>query len=199
MTTPTPDLNALLGSRICHDLISPLGAIGNGVELLQMTGLTDSAELSLITESVENANARIRLFRVAFGAASPDDMMPRSEITTILGAIAVGKRIEFDWQVNGDVSRDVGRLVFLLFLCCETAMPRGGQMKITRSHTGDWTVHVISDRLRIEPQIWAQLSEDALAALTAAEVHFPLANMAATQLGRQISVDTTPASLTLRF
>jgi len=42
MTTTTlldRDLNALLGSRICHDLISPLGAIGNGVELLTMSGL----------------------------------------------------------------------------------------------------------------------------------------------------------------
>jgi len=63
-------LNDLIGSRICHDLISPLGAIGNGVELLTMSGTSTAPEISLIAESVENANARIRFFRIAFGAAS---------------------------------------------------------------------------------------------------------------------------------
>ena len=48
---------ALLGSRICHDLISPIGAISNGVELMQMSGADSSPELALISESVESANA----------------------------------------------------------------------------------------------------------------------------------------------
>jgi histidine phosphotransferase ChpT len=64
-----PDLAALIGSRICHDLISPIGAIGNGVELLLMEASGKGPELSLISESVAAANARIRFFRVAFGAA----------------------------------------------------------------------------------------------------------------------------------
>jgi histidine phosphotransferase ChpT len=63
------ELTSLIGSRICHDLISPLGAIGNGVELLAMSEVAKGPEMSLIAESVENANARIRFFRVAFGAA----------------------------------------------------------------------------------------------------------------------------------
>ena len=58
--TDQTDLSALLGSRICHDLISPIGAIGNGVELLMMEGGTPSPELVLIAESVAAANARIR-------------------------------------------------------------------------------------------------------------------------------------------
>ena len=63
------DLTALVGSRICHDLISPLGAIGNGLELLQLSGLPQGPEWALIAESVENASARIRFFRIAYGAA----------------------------------------------------------------------------------------------------------------------------------
>ena len=55
-----PDLAALIGSRICHDLISPIGAIGNGVELMMMDGTAKTPELALIAESVANANARIR-------------------------------------------------------------------------------------------------------------------------------------------
>ena len=67
MTQDAIELNDLIGSRICHDLISPLGAIGNGVELLTMSGMTEVPEMTLISESVENANARIRFFRIAFG------------------------------------------------------------------------------------------------------------------------------------
>ena len=55
-----PDLTALLGSRICHDLISPIGAISNGVELLLMDNVAKGPEMTLIAESVANANARIR-------------------------------------------------------------------------------------------------------------------------------------------
>ena len=74
------DISALVSSRICHDLVSPLGAIGNGVELLGMSGAPEGPELQLINESVENANARLRFFRIAFGAASADQVISRSEI-----------------------------------------------------------------------------------------------------------------------
>ena len=80
---PNRDLSSLVGSRICHDLISPIGAIGNGVELLQMAPRDSAAELDLITDSVDNAAARIRFFRVAFGAAG-DQMMGRAEVISIL-------------------------------------------------------------------------------------------------------------------
>ena len=54
------NLSALIGSRICHDLISPIGAINNGLELLGMTTRQAGPEMALISESVENAAARIR-------------------------------------------------------------------------------------------------------------------------------------------
>lgn len=54
---PNRDLSSLVGSRICHDLISPIGAIGNGVELLHMAPRDSAAELDLITDSVGNAAA----------------------------------------------------------------------------------------------------------------------------------------------
>lgn len=57
------NLAALIGSRICHDLISPIGAINNGLELLGMSDTPEGPELELISESVGNASARIRFFR----------------------------------------------------------------------------------------------------------------------------------------
>ena len=54
------NLSALVGSRICHDLICPIHAIGNGVELLIMEGHPQSPEISLISKSVTNANTLIQ-------------------------------------------------------------------------------------------------------------------------------------------
>lgn len=59
------DLNlaALIGSRICHDLISPIGAINNGLELLGMSGnRMEGPEIDLIGQSVQNASARASAF-----------------------------------------------------------------------------------------------------------------------------------------
>jgi histidine phosphotransferase ChpT len=94
--TERPDLSALIGSRICHDLISPIGAIGNGVELMLMDGGAKSPELALISESVANANARIRFFRIAFGAAGGDTRIARTEVHTVLTEITKGSRLQID-------------------------------------------------------------------------------------------------------
>ncbi len=125
------DLNALIGSRICHDLISPLGAIGNGVELLTMSGAVAVPEVALIAESVDNANARIRFFRVAFGAARTGVDMGRPEIVSILDAVFEGGRLSVDWQVEGDCRRMDVKLTFLLVQCLEAALPWGGAVTVS--------------------------------------------------------------------
>ena len=92
-----PDLAALIASRICHDLISPIGAIGNGVELLAMEPGAVRPEMALISESVANANARIRFFRISFGAASGDQRIARSEVMSVLTDLTRGGRVSYAW------------------------------------------------------------------------------------------------------
>jgi histidine phosphotransferase ChpT len=126
-------LNSLLASRICHDLISPLGAIGNGVELLAMSGVAAGPELSLITESVANANARIRFFRVAFGPASPGQTIGRAEIVDILPTMTRSGRQTLSWQAaDTEFDRRETKLAFLCIGCLEAAMPWGGKITVTR-------------------------------------------------------------------
>lgn len=96
MTANPADLAALIGSRICHDLISPIGAIGNGVELLAMTGAA-GPEVALIAESVAAANARIRFFRIAFGAAPADQRIGAPEVRSILDDLSRGGRFRWGW------------------------------------------------------------------------------------------------------
>ena len=68
ITLSGPDLAALLCSRVCHDVISPVGAINNGLELLDEGGTDDDA-LDLIRTSALNASVRLKFARLAFGAS----------------------------------------------------------------------------------------------------------------------------------
>src|SRR5690606_27339952 len=77
-------LAALLASRMCHDLVSPLGAIGNGLELLEMYGAAAGPEHALIADSVAAAGARLRLFRLAFGHAGDGQRLPVAELRELL-------------------------------------------------------------------------------------------------------------------
>ncbi len=78
ITLDSLDLAALLCSRVCHDLISPAGAIVNGIEVLEESKdeETKTFAIDLIKKSARKASARLQFCRIAFGAAAP--LEPRS-------------------------------------------------------------------------------------------------------------------------
>lgn len=194
-----PDLTALVGSRICHDLISPLGAIGNGVELLSLTGAQQTPEMALIEESVQNANARIRFFRVAYGGATSDQSLSRSEITATLLAAARGGRISYLWDVPGDQSRVEVRIAFLLLQCLEAAMPMGGDIKVTRE-TATWHILAEGERLRIDEPLWDSLTNSrARVNFSAAQVQFALLPDILAEAERVLSVAIGASEISISF
>ena len=193
------DLAALISSRICHDLISPIGAIGNGVELLQMDGAAQSPELALIAESVASANARIRYFRVAFGAASGDQRIARTEVMSILTDISRGGRLSYAWTSAADLPRREVRLVFLLLQCVESATAYGGRVQVDRDATG-WTIRATATRLKIDPPLWEALSEGrAPAEIGAGQVHFALVPEEVRRLGLTLVSEVREASIRFSF
>jgi histidine phosphotransferase ChpT len=195
----TPDFPALIASRICHDLISPIGAIGNGVELLTMEqGGTARPEFALIAASVANANARIRLFRIAFGAATGDQRIARNEVLSILTDLGHAGRVTHAWTSQGDLARREVRLVFLLLLCLESVLPYGGRVEVIQSGTF-WTISAEAQRTRIDPGLWALLTEpDAVAPVEAGQVHFALVGRDLARLGRTLHAEIGPTFLRLR-
>jgi histidine phosphotransferase ChpT len=196
MTNKT-DLAALLGSRICHDLISPIGAIGNGVELLMMEGGVPSPELTLIAESVAAANARIRFFRVAFGLSGSEQRMGRPEIAKILADNSQGARVSLDWKPSHDVARAEVKLAFLAILCCESALAYGGRVTITHEDE-KWHVTATAERLRVDPALWDSLS-DPSTPLTPAQVHFALFAAEAATQKRRLLTEITETTIHLGF
>ena len=194
------ELNALIGSRICHDLISPLGAIGNGVELLAMTGAETTPEITLITESVENANARIRYFRVAFGAASPGTMIGNAEVRSILGDLfKQTSRIAVDWRVSDDISRAETKLAFLIILCFENALPWGGKVLVTRTG-GRWNLMGSGDRLKIDERLWDVVANpQSDTKLNASDVQFALVQPAARAIERRVTTIIKENAISVSF
>ena len=194
------DLATLVGSRICHDLISPIGAIGNGVELMGMAGTTGlTEEMALISGSVEDASARIRFFRIAFGSAKSQGLVARREIRSILRAVGNSSRSSVDWQIAEDSSRERVQIAFLALQCLESAMPLGGE--VTVSEDGSlWTLHATGPRLTPDPDLWAGLLNPALLPqISPAKVQLALLPEVLREAGLKIETDLSDARLGIRI
>lgn len=193
------DLAALLGSRICHDLISPIGAIGNGLELLMMDTGTHGPEMALISESVGHANARIRFFRVAFGAAAGEQRLGRSEVASIITDMTRGGRLAIEWNTGTDLARGEVKIAFLLLMCLESAMAYGGKITVTVDG-GRWHIIGEAPKLRLDASLWAMLADPtADPEITPAVVHFPLAAEEITRRQYRLSAELGQTTIKLSF
>lgn len=199
MTSNVVELNDLIGSRICHDLISPLGAIGNGVELLSMSGMTAAPEISLIAESVENANARIRFFRIAFGAAAKDATLGNAEVKRVVADLYRGNRVSVDWRIDEDTLRIDAKLAFLILQCFESALPWGGKVAVTRSGN-TWSIFGTADRIKIDDELWRLLTDlKPSTDVNASNVHFALVSLTAELAGRSVKTALNGNSISVNF
>ncbi|MEM8728583.1 MAG: histidine phosphotransferase family protein [Pseudomonadota bacterium] len=192
------NIAALIGSRICHDLISPIGAIHNGLELLDMAGAVTGPEMGLIADSVSNAEARIRFFRLAYGAAG-DQAVARSEIVPVLDGMVSGTRLEIEWHpLDAQPRRDV-RLVLLAVQCLETALPYGGVIKIQKTG-GDWNITGAAERMVVDDTLWRGLTDESAATeITPALVQFALLPGAARDISRPLNVALKPTQIEIAF
>ena len=197
---PTPpDLVALVGSRMGHDLANPVGAIANGVELLGPTGLGDSPEVALIAESVANARRRIKTFRIAFGAAGAGQAVSAAEIAEIVAPSTDRRQVTVDWTPEGDIARADAKAALLALMCVESATPWGGRARVRRGADG-WRIDAESDRLRLDPALWAMLNgAPAPTDLAPAAVHFALLAEAARQSGRRLGAETSETAIAILF
>ena len=190
------DLSALVSSRICHDLISPIGAIGNGLELLLMTHKPSDfgPELELIQDSVDKAGAQIRLYRIAFGQASAEMRVSEAEVGAALEICYGVGRIKVAHDLPTEMRRDEVKCALLALMCLEKALPRGGNISL-RADDGGWQVTALGavdiKCLRLSPADSDLTDVSGIQALL-----LPAALKAA---GREMQVTTTEDQITLRF
>lgn len=179
------DLAALLGSRICHDLISPIGAISNGMELLGMSLGESSEEMALVNESVANANTRIRFFRIAYGAAGEAQTVSARDIRNIMDGLSEIGRIRYQWNHEGDLSRPMVKLAFLLVQCLENALPFGGAISVWFDAQG-LKLTAVGQNVRYSVDLWDTAKGTRKADPDPATVQFPLAQIEIERLSRNL-------------
>jgi len=131
-TLSAPDLAALLCSRVCHDIISPVGAINNGLELLDEGG-ADADAMNLIRISARNASARLQFARIAFGAAGSAGMLiDTGDAEAVTAAFVKNEKPQLVW--NGGralLPKNKVKLLLNLVLVAIGAIPRGGKITVT--------------------------------------------------------------------
>jgi histidine phosphotransferase ChpT len=130
-TLSAPELAALLCSRVCHDIISPVGAINNGLELLDEGG-ADQDAMNLIRTSARNASARLQFARIAFGAAGSAGMLiDTGDAEAVAKAFLANEKPDFEW--NGKralLPKNKVKLLLNLIMVSISAIPRGGKITV---------------------------------------------------------------------
>lgn len=143
------DLAALLCSRVCHDVISPVGAIVNGLEVLEDEKDADMREVAidLIKKSAASASARLQFCRLAFGAAgSIGASVDTGDAEAVTRGLIVNDRTTLVWNPSRQFApKNKVKLLLNLALLALAAIPRGGVVTVDFSGQDDaLTIRVVA-------------------------------------------------------
>lgn len=201
LTLTGPDLAALLCSRVCHDVISPVGAINNGLELLDEGG-ADADAMDLIRTSALNASVRLKFARLAFGASgSVGASIDTGEAEKAAKDFAIAeKKTEVSW--NGPrviIPKNRVKMLLNLFLVAYSAIPRGGSIDITLENPEyDATFTLVSKgRMMRVPSKFAELLTGSIEeSIDAHSIQPYYTVLLADEANMELSYDVTDESIT---
>jgi histidine phosphotransferase ChpT len=163
------DLASLLCSRLCHDLMSPVGALNNGIELLADETEPEMREkcLELLSESARASANKLKFFRLAFGAAGGfgEEIDTHEAEAALEGLFGPERRIELGWVVRDNKLPKVAVKVLLnLALIGGDALVRGGRLDVgaERSDEGvELAVRAEGPRILLDPGLRETLANGA--------------------------------------
>ena len=159
-----PELASLIAAKLCHDFISPSGAIMSGLDLLNDPTAQDMRDdaLSLITDSARKMVALVQFCRVAFGAATTSERFTGAELTGLVDGVTAGGRATLDWSLgDGDFGKPAARALVNLAYLTVGALPTGGAATVSVRREGAQTViEGVADgaRARLKPEAVTGLS-----------------------------------------
>jgi histidine phosphotransferase ChpT len=165
MTVSAADFASLLCSRLCHDLLSPVGAINNGLELLADETDPDMRArcMDLLSESARASANKLKFFRLAFGAAGGfgESVDTREVKASIDGLYGHEGRIELGWMVEeATLSKSAIKVLLNLVLIAGDGLVRGGRLDIgaeTASGNVEIAVRAAGSRIVLDPELRSAL------------------------------------------
>jgi histidine phosphotransferase ChpT len=155
------DQASLLCSRLCHDLMSPVGALNNGIELLADEQDPEMREkcLELLADSARASANKLKFFRLAFGAAGGfgEEIDTREAETALEGVFGPERRIELGWMVAGDkLPKGAAKLLLNLALLAGDALVRGGRLDVgaeNRDGEVELVIRAEGPRILLDPAL----------------------------------------------
>ena len=127
------DLAAYLCSRVCHDVISPVGAVINGLEVLEDEGAEMRGDaMNLIKKSAAQASAKLQFARLAFGAAGSAGMeIDLNDAEAVARGLLAGSKVQLAWEgPRAMMAKNKVKLLLNLLLTAQQAIPRGGAISV---------------------------------------------------------------------
>ena len=168
--TPDPKIDLrvaeLLSSRLCHDLISPIGAVTNGIELIEEEGGRLAADaLELAGRSARQASRLLQFYRIAFGLGGAFSGTRLGEVRDLAEGYLAGGRHRLDWPGGADdpLPAGLGKLILNMVLLAVDCLPRGGRIGVASQQTDGWTAAAVTaeGELRFTEEQRAAMSESA--------------------------------------
>ena len=154
------DLASLLCSRLCHDLLSPVGALNNGLELMADEQDPEMRErcLELLNESARASANKLKFFRLAFGAGGGfgDQIDTREAKAALEGLFGADKRVELGWMVEDDeLPKGAVKLLLNLALIAGDALVRGGRLDVGVERDGglELVIRAEGPRILLDPAL----------------------------------------------
>jgi histidine phosphotransferase ChpT len=153
------DLASLLCSRLCHDLMSPVGAFNNGIELLADETDPEMREkcLELLADSARASANKLKFFRLAFGAAGGfgEEIDTAEAQAALEGVFGPERRIEVGWVVSeGKLPKGAVKLLLNLALLAGDALVRGGRLDVGAESRGgvvELVIRAEGPRILLDP------------------------------------------------
>lgn len=190
-------LASLLSSRLCHDLVGPVGAVSNGIELIG-EGVDEETRReadALIASSISQLVRRLAFYRMAFGqTGGQNQQIDVREAERVSREFYLGSRISFDWSGDpGDFDKSALRLALCLIVVAGEALAKGGKLQAKFSEEGGKRqCHVAASGERIilqESMDGVLKGEVGASEITARAAPALLARALADECGASLSVD----------
>ncbi|MFM2370701.1 MAG: hypothetical protein RIS85_423 [Pseudomonadota bacterium] len=206
MTASALDLASLLCSRLCHDMLSPVGALSNGLELLAEEKDPEMRQrcFELLEQSAKASADKLKFFRLAFGAAGGlGDQVPVGEARALVDALAGSNgRIAVNWMFGSDyLAKPAAKTLLNLALIGLDALVRGGTLDIgaeVRDGTTEIVVRAAGQRVAFDATIGQALEGTLPAAeLSSRTAPAAMVQQLAASVGGGVQVHVTAESLVM--
>ena len=197
---PEASLAGLVAARICHDLVGPVGAIGNGLDLVRELGSAEGDDLALIADSAERAAALLKVHRLAFGRPVGGDLYGRRDLERRLAPVIGGGRVEFSLAgtEGPEMEPAAARLAALMALAGRSVAGLGGRVRLGLAPAADLplVLTVEGSGLRWSPEVEALVGETT-APTAPGEVEFALLPIAARAAGARVESQVSAETVRL--